>query len=129
MSEFELKLRIQSLEDRLAYLAGGTDGDELAGIIIEKDEELRRCARTLQQYSAQIKQLSESGKQLDCKRREALSACEAVRGENASLASSLQAQTGACEALRGEQSRLLEALAASSTECQRLHSSLAALQV
>jgi hypothetical protein len=42
---FEMKLRIQQLEEKLAYLAGGTNGDELASIIMEKDEEIAKMVR------------------------------------------------------------------------------------
>ena len=45
--EFELQLRIQHLEDKLAYLAGGTNGEELASIIMEKDQELQRLVRSM----------------------------------------------------------------------------------
>jgi hypothetical protein len=47
---FEMKLRIQQLEEKLAYLAGGTNGDELASIIMEKDEEIAKMVRYMQQY-------------------------------------------------------------------------------
>jgi hypothetical protein len=46
---FEMKLRIQQLEEKLAYLAGGTNGDELASIIMEKDEEIAKMVRYMQQ--------------------------------------------------------------------------------
>jgi hypothetical protein len=45
---FEMKLRIQQLEEKLAYLAGGTNGDELASIIMEKDEEIAKMVCCMQ---------------------------------------------------------------------------------
>lgn len=39
---FELKLQIQHLEEKLTFLAGGTNGAELVEVVMEKDEELEK---------------------------------------------------------------------------------------
>lgn len=39
---FELKLQIQHLEEKLAFLAGGTSGAELVEVVMEKDAELEQ---------------------------------------------------------------------------------------
>lgn len=39
---FELKLQIQHLEEKLAFLAGGTNGAELVAVLMEKDAELEQ---------------------------------------------------------------------------------------
>ena len=39
---FELKLQIQHLEEKLTFLAGGTNGAELAAVLMEKDAELEQ---------------------------------------------------------------------------------------
>lgn len=42
---FELKLQIQHLEEKLTFLAGGTNGAELVEVVMEKDEELEKNVR------------------------------------------------------------------------------------
>lgn len=42
---FELKLQIQHLEEKLTFLAGGTNGAELVEVLMEKDEELEKNVR------------------------------------------------------------------------------------
>lgn len=39
---FELKLQIQHLEEKLTFLAGGTNGAELVAVLMEKDAELEQ---------------------------------------------------------------------------------------
>lgn len=39
---FELKLQIQHLEEKLTFLAGGTNGAELVEVLMEKEEELEK---------------------------------------------------------------------------------------
>lgn len=39
---FELKLQIQHLQEKVTFLAGGSNGAELAGALMERDEELER---------------------------------------------------------------------------------------
>lgn len=39
---FELKLQIQHLEEKLTFLAGGTNEAELVEVLMEKDEDLER---------------------------------------------------------------------------------------
>lgn len=39
---FELKLQIQHLQEKLTFLAGGTNGAELVEVLMEKDEELEK---------------------------------------------------------------------------------------
>lgn len=45
---FELKLQIQHLQEKLTFLAGGSNGAELVEVLMEKDEELERNVRTVQ---------------------------------------------------------------------------------
>lgn len=42
---FELKLQIQHLQEKLTFLAGGTNGAELVEVLMEKDEELEKNVR------------------------------------------------------------------------------------
>lgn len=51
---FELKLEMQHLQEKLTFLAGGTNGAELVAVVMEKDAELEQIV------SANVK----------CKRRE-----------------------------------------------------------
>lgn len=47
---FELKLQIQHLEEKLAFLAGGTSGAELVEVLMEKDAELEQNVSELLLY-------------------------------------------------------------------------------
>jgi hypothetical protein len=44
---FNLLLQIQQLQDKCAYLAGGTDGVQLAEVLMEKEEECRMKDREI----------------------------------------------------------------------------------
>lgn len=39
---FELKLEMQHLQEKLTFLAGGTNGAELVTVVMEKDAELEQ---------------------------------------------------------------------------------------
>eukprot|EP00904_Undaria_pinnatifida_P012977 jgi/Undpi1/880/HiC_scaffold_10.g04344.m1 len=67
---FELKLQIQHLEEKLTFLAGGTNGAELVEVVMEKDEELERNHKSLKDMETKMFQLAESAKRVDSQRRE-----------------------------------------------------------
>ncbi|CAM9853714.1 unnamed protein product [Pylaiella littoralis] len=69
---FELKLQIQHLEEKLTFLAGGTNGAELVAVLMEKDAELEQNNKKLKEVEASRFQLAESAKRVDAKRRELL---------------------------------------------------------
>ncbi|CAM9367800.1 unnamed protein product, partial [Ectocarpus sp. 13 AM-2016] len=69
---FELKLEMQHLQEKLTFLAGGTNGAELVAVVMEKDAELEQINKKLKEVEASRSKLAESAKRVDARRREAM---------------------------------------------------------
>ncbi|CAM9391785.1 unnamed protein product, partial [Laminaria digitata] len=76
---FELKLQIQHLEEKLTFLAGGTNGAELVEVVMEKDEELEKNHKNLKETEANMFRLADEFKRVDSQRRELLREKEQLR--------------------------------------------------
>ncbi len=121
---FAMKLKIQHLEEKLAFLAGGTDGGELASILMEKEQELEKKNKKLKQFEKQILQLAEGGKKLDAKRREAIHAYEVIKTRTKALEIELERQLESSDVLRRTAAEKTSALAAAHCSNSRLESDL-----
>ncbi len=121
---FAMKLKIQHLEEKLAFLAGGTDGGELASILMEKEQELEKKNKKMKQYEKQILQLAEGGKKLDTKRREAIHAYEVIKTRAKALETELERQLESSDVLRRTTAENTSALAAAQCRNSRLESDL-----
>ncbi len=117
---FEMKLKIQHLEEKLAFLAGGTDGGELASILMEKEQELEKKNKKVKQYEKQLLQLAEGGKKLDAKRREAIHAYEVIKTRAKALETELERQLESADVLRRKAAENTSALAAAHCNNSRL---------
>ncbi len=121
---FAMKLKIQHLEEKLAFLAGGTDGGELASILMEKEQELEKKNKKLKQFEKQILQLAEGGKKLDAKRREAIHAYEVIKTRTKALEIELERQLESSDVLCRTAAEKTSALAAAHCSNSRLESDL-----
>ncbi len=119
-----MKLKIQHLEEKLAFLAGGTDGGELASILMEKEQELEKKDKKMKQYEKQLLQLAEGGKKLDTKRREAIHAYEVIKTRAKALETELERQLESGDLLRRKAAENTSALAAAHCSNSRLESDL-----
>ncbi|CAM9335206.1 unnamed protein product, partial [Phaeothamnion confervicola] len=72
---FELKLQIQQLQDKVAYLAGGTNGEQLVNCIQERDEAIRRKDRQIKEQESQLVNLACVLSTLDAKRKNSQTKC------------------------------------------------------
>ncbi len=121
---FSMKLKIQHLEEKLAFLAGGTDGGELASILMEKEQELEKKNKKMKQYEKQILKLAEGGKKLDTKRREAIHAYEVIKTRAKALETELERQLESSDVLRRTAAENTSALTAAHCSNSRLESDL-----
>jgi hypothetical protein len=56
---FNLLLQIQQLQDKCTYLAGGTDGEQLTDVLMEKEEECRGKDRAILSLEEEMNHLSD----------------------------------------------------------------------
>lgn len=108
-----MRLQLQHMQERLAFLAGGTDGDELTGIIMEKEEEIRQKDEKLKQAAKQNSQLAETIKKVEAKGRDIMDAYEQQKSKSRSLEVELDRALGNAGDLRNTVQNLTDKLHAS----------------
>lgn len=102
---FNMRLQLQQLQAKVEFLAGGTDGEQLADLLMEKEEEGRAKDRALEEQAARLLEVEA-----------ALRAAQAEAGRLGALAEeqgrSLASLTGEADTLTRAREGLLHDLGA-----------------
>ncbi|CAM9670770.1 unnamed protein product [Chrysoparadoxa australica] len=97
---FGLKLRIQHLEERLSFVGGGTDTEQLLDLIQEKDEELKKKVGQVKMLDETMQKLVEGGKKLNERQKDLERAYTAKKTQVTLFESELGKQLETCEGLQ-----------------------------
>lgn len=109
---FNMRLQLQQLQAKVEFLAGGTDGEQLADLLMEKEEEGRAKDRALEEQAARLfaVEAARRAAQEEGARLQALS-----EGQGRALAS----LTGEVETLSRAREGLLQDLGAAHARAQK----------
>eukprot|EP00752_Nemacystus_decipiens_P007210 g6453.t1 len=122
---FELKLQIQHLEEKLTFLAGGTNGAELVAVLMEKDAELEQNSKKLKEVEASRFLLAEGAKRVDAKRRELMRQSEHQLVRVEALEKELDRQLGISDEQRRKVADTKEELVNAQEELRKTQAEMA----
>ncbi|CAM9195017.1 unnamed protein product [Chrysoparadoxa australica] len=124
---FGLKLRIQHLEERLSFVGGGTDTEQLLDLIQEKDEELKKKVGQVKVLEETIQKLVEGGKKLNDRQRDLERAYTAKKAQTKQLESEVADQLEKCKSLENTVREQEDSLAHAAQHATQQEASLAEL--